>query len=341
MGGSHAKAPGQHGHGVVAQVGSQPFIDALRKRQTEATARNSGALRFESRGDAVTLQLYAQREVLDAVQALKDPYRTTIFRRYFEGLGPQAIAERLAIPEKAVKTRLTRAHQMLRDRLSPRLQDSNGRWTQALMGFVAVPAVAPPAPVSLAIPLIVMKKVALIAATLLVGWFAYSVLTGDPKQDLNTAAMSGDQSQETPSAGSAADLQGEIAKDRVEVAAQNQTHGSGTAPLPLPPWGSLAVTVLDANGNPAANVTVVAVTKTDSVYTRKLFRGQTDKDGVAHFAQLAPDTYKLGTDRQREKSKEKDLVEVVQDQEVQKTLTLSAGLVVHGKVTDPHGAPVA
>lgn len=60
----------------------------------------------------------AREEIGRAVLGLDEPYRSTILMRFFEGLMPAAMADRLAVPVDTVKTRLKRALAMLRARIS-------------------------------------------------------------------------------------------------------------------------------------------------------------------------------------------------------------------------------
>lgn len=55
--------------------------------------------------------------VRGSVDALREPYRSVIVMRHYEGLPPREIAARLGVPVKTVKTRLERGHAELRDRL--------------------------------------------------------------------------------------------------------------------------------------------------------------------------------------------------------------------------------
>lgn len=67
--------------------------------------------------DAAYARLSTQREVVDSVLALEEPYRGVVLLRYFEGLEPTAIAARLARSPGTVRSQLTRAHELLRGRL--------------------------------------------------------------------------------------------------------------------------------------------------------------------------------------------------------------------------------
>ena len=48
------------------------------------------------------------RELVETIRGLREPYRQAILLRYFDGLPPRRIAQRLGVPPKTVKTRLHR-----------------------------------------------------------------------------------------------------------------------------------------------------------------------------------------------------------------------------------------
>ncbi|MHC4732610.1 MAG: RNA polymerase sigma factor, partial [Planctomycetota bacterium] len=110
---------------------------ALRRHRTSARVlrREHAAARPEAvpAEDAVE-QLEIQRKVVEAVLALEEPYRSTIVRRYFDGLAPKEIARRSGVPYETVRTRLGRA---LRD-LRRRLDGEHAGWA-----FVLAPLIHP------------------------------------------------------------------------------------------------------------------------------------------------------------------------------------------------------
>ena len=116
------------------------------------------------------------RHVADAVLALPEPMRETVLLRYYEGLPPRAIALRMDVPVATVKSRLVRARERLRTRLSAYEPD----WRAALLPL-AGPGVAAGASVGSALGGIAMaSNVKLVMATVLVllllgagGWLAW------------------------------------------------------------------------------------------------------------------------------------------------------------------------
>lgn len=79
-------------------------------------------------------RLELQRLVLEAVQALEEPYRATLVARFLDGLPPRAIARRQGVPVKTVGTRIERGLARLRARLDGRC-GGRERWVQALLPF--------------------------------------------------------------------------------------------------------------------------------------------------------------------------------------------------------------
>ncbi|MEM9801071.1 MAG: sigma-70 family RNA polymerase sigma factor [Planctomycetota bacterium] len=77
-------------------------------------------------------RLEVQRRVFDAVQALDEPYRSTLALRYLEELPPREIARRTGTPVDTVRTRLERGLARLRAELD---SSSGGRerWLAALV----------------------------------------------------------------------------------------------------------------------------------------------------------------------------------------------------------------
>ncbi len=59
----------------------------------------------------------AHRRVVEAVLALDEPYRTTLLLRFYEGLPPREIADRMGVPGETVRTRVRRAVERLRESL--------------------------------------------------------------------------------------------------------------------------------------------------------------------------------------------------------------------------------
>jgi RNA polymerase sigma factor (sigma-70 family) len=60
-----------------------------------------------------------RRRIAETVLRLREPYREAVLLRFYAGLAPAAISDRLGVPVETVKTRLKRALSFLRARLEP------------------------------------------------------------------------------------------------------------------------------------------------------------------------------------------------------------------------------
>lgn len=79
----------------------------------------------------LTARVQMHRELVDAVLALEEPYRTPVVLRFFEHLEPPAIAARLGAPLATVRSRLQRAMVQLRERLDD-APGGRDRWLPAV-----------------------------------------------------------------------------------------------------------------------------------------------------------------------------------------------------------------
>ncbi|MCA8959235.1 MAG: sigma-70 family RNA polymerase sigma factor [Planctomycetes bacterium] len=104
--------------GWLAQVLQNKAIDARRagQRRRDRETRPVGSQSSSPEPDPLE-EMELHRALVDAVIALRDPYREAIVLRYFRGLAPREIAERSGEPVKTIKARLNRAIVELRRRL--------------------------------------------------------------------------------------------------------------------------------------------------------------------------------------------------------------------------------
>src|SRR5688572_1166247 len=116
-------------------------LNFLRKRRREDVRRQRREHRaarpepqHASPQEAIE-RVEVRRQVLDAVLALEEPYRSTVVQRYFEEMSVREIAGSAGIPPSTVKTRLARALAMLHGRLEARL--GGKAWAVLLVPFLA------------------------------------------------------------------------------------------------------------------------------------------------------------------------------------------------------------
>ncbi|MFB3067519.1 MAG: sigma-70 family RNA polymerase sigma factor, partial [Planctomycetota bacterium] len=138
-----------------------------RGRRERAAAREE---RLPSVGHAVA-RLETQRQVVDAVLGLEEPYRSVIVLRFFYELSPREIADRLDVPLETVRTRLRRAQTSLRAHLQRHHEDRKAMLL-ALVPLLELPGRGPAvAAAGLAVGggLVMKVKLAGAAALLLCG----------------------------------------------------------------------------------------------------------------------------------------------------------------------------
>jgi len=101
-----------------------------RRRQTEAAAPEA----LPSAGEMVEL-VDSQRALAAAVLELEEPYRSTIFLRFYSELQPKDIAEQFDLPASTVRVRLKRGLEQLREKLEAR-QEEGQHWSLMLLPLV-------------------------------------------------------------------------------------------------------------------------------------------------------------------------------------------------------------
>ncbi len=84
-------------------------------------------------------RLEAQRLLVEALESLAEPYRTTVTLRYLEGLSAAKIARKQGIPAGTVRWRLKHGIDELRTRLDGRCGGERRNWALALVPLLARP----------------------------------------------------------------------------------------------------------------------------------------------------------------------------------------------------------
>lgn len=118
------------------------------------------------------------RSVVEAVLALDEPYRETVLLRWFEGLPPREIAQRLNVRVATIDSRLQRAHERLRAKLEREFGDGSQRWRGLVAFVLGAPRTPPPlstfvlpiAGVAVSLKLVSAALIAAVAVCLWIGW---------------------------------------------------------------------------------------------------------------------------------------------------------------------------
>ncbi len=99
---------------VVSRQAMNAHRGATRRDVHEFAAARPEALR--STADVVA-EAESHKLVVLAVLDLDEPYRSTVLLRWFENLPPRDVAGRMGVPVETVRTRLRRAHDVIRGRI--------------------------------------------------------------------------------------------------------------------------------------------------------------------------------------------------------------------------------
>lgn len=164
---------------------------SLRRGEARATAREAATARTERlpASDAVVARMQEQRVLLAALDALEEPYRTTILLRFYEELPPRVIARRTGVPVETVKTRLKRGLARLRAALEAH-HGGREAWLGAL-----VPLLRSGEGAFLPLGTLLMQKplkglvLALLVGGGMFGWYAWPRTGGGPSETGLSAAL--------------------------------------------------------------------------------------------------------------------------------------------------------
>ncbi len=96
------------------------------RRLLRERAYHDQRLRDSSTTDPAEIQARMElvQDLVKSLRELREPYRTSVYLRYYEGLTPPQMAQRLEVPLQTVKTRLRRGLQMLREELQRKHEPS-------------------------------------------------------------------------------------------------------------------------------------------------------------------------------------------------------------------------
>ncbi|MCA8965535.1 MAG: sigma-70 family RNA polymerase sigma factor [Planctomycetes bacterium] len=200
----------------------------------------------ESPTPAATAQrLEGQAAIGLAVRDLGEPYATAVWLRYYEGLSPTEIAQRLGVPVKTVKTRLGRALQQLRNRLQHDHGTQHG-WIMSLLPLAELPLAGTTSTAAAAAGAGLMQSKVFGGVAVLVVMIAAAALwsrTRDPAGAVRPQSAAPVATAEVDAGAAPQHIGGD------EPAAPEQRVAADLVP-PAPPGPSLRVRVLGTDGQP-------------------------------------------------------------------------------------------
>jgi RNA polymerase sigma-70 factor (ECF subfamily) len=176
----------------LARVVRNLALNRLRGERRRASRERDVAQQESVPSSAdVADRLGTQRRVVDAVRELSEPYRTVIYLRWYEGLPPRTIAQRLERPIETVRSQLKRGHALLRDELDAEFgggTDGRAVWAGALLPFAGPPALPLGAIEAAGASTPWVPVIALAAVTVVVGGIAFLAFGTGSDTDSATSA---------------------------------------------------------------------------------------------------------------------------------------------------------
>jgi len=229
---------------------SRVLRNAARSRRRSDDRRTRRELeRFEPRhepgSDETVVAIETQRVLLDAVEALAEPLRSTVVRHYFHGRTSIEIARDDGVADSTVRTRLRQAVEELRRRLDDRHDGSRAAWVTVLEPWarraehtVAAPTVTVTVLGGIAMSTIWKFGFAAVLLALLTFGVVRWTHDVEPTTGLDTSASS--RTSESASASPVADLDPIAATPARVVAAASER------PADTPPRADLAPATVEA-----------------------------------------------------------------------------------------------
>ena len=320
-------------------------LDFLRRKAADPAPLEEGSndvTERESEPADMRGKLDAQREVLEAVRALDEPYLSTVVLRYFEGQGPKAIAAQLGVPERTIKTRLTRAHHTLRSRLGARYQDSSGKWAPALVLFSGYDGLTASQPLAPLLGSAIMKKASWVAAAIAVAIVLPLAMQSMPgANDGMTLPLPRSVGLELPNSVPDMRLPSAPVREAIPVAAPGPAREQATFEYAFPPRldssvGSLGILMRWADGSPADHQKIGIMPKdaADAFLMRRTV--YTDSTGFVRVDQLTPGQVNVNYDRLGH-----DEVQITAGEYTQVEKEAPLGTRLSGQVLGPNGLPVS
>ncbi len=124
--------------------------NVARRSQYARRRRDLAAARCESdpsSPDRILERYELNRQIVEFVGQLEEPYRSTVLLRYFDDLSPKEVANRQRVAVTTVRARLTKALEKLRGRLDRAHGGERQVWLKILVPAIGLGAVSSPASV--------------------------------------------------------------------------------------------------------------------------------------------------------------------------------------------------
>lgn len=272
-------------------------IAMVRRGQFRRRTHEEGAARERQQAehsdssapDVLLERFETHRRVADAVASLREPYRSTLLMRYFEGKSPKQIARTTGAPIGTVKTQITRGLKELKRELEAEFEGDGG-WRAALLPLALIDGRMLPAlgkttagkpslwSLSSTGTLIVSACLG-VASLIAIRWTASPPeLDREDAQHITGRSADGATRPNRPEVGrTGASEEGSTSRRRPAAKARAQDRPETDRPSAAPAV-TLEVRVVDLDGRPISGVTVERTT--DSVDSPPEAIGMTDGSGA-------------------------------------------------------------
>jgi RNA polymerase sigma factor (sigma-70 family) len=123
------RSPPAHADGARGWLATvlRRLIQRRLESERHGRERETDVARIEALpgADAGAARAETVKALVEATLALEEPFRATVLARWFEGLEPRAIGERMGVPASTVRSRLVRAHAKLREALVGHVEEDD------------------------------------------------------------------------------------------------------------------------------------------------------------------------------------------------------------------------
>ncbi len=330
----------------------RPWLATVARNLVRSSARRSRtgniAERLAARLEAVdsTADVVAraeiQREAVDAVLSLDEPYRTAVLLRYLHDLPPREVARQTDVAVETARTRIKRGIDQVRRRLDER---RGGR--RAWLAVLAAPSFrTAPLPLAWIALMGTNAKLAVVAAVVLTAVLVFFGTRAPLATPVPPAVVSVPDAQRGSAGGE--DAAPDLATDRTAVAT-----GAAEPTAPLTGARRLrGVVVAEESDVPLSDCTVVARAVADRIAgdAVELAQAKTGADGEFALAFDPPDDARIEVEvRAPERALVREAIrrpgedpEVASEREDLGRVSVPPGTRIRGRVVDAGGVrPVA
>ena len=329
----------------LAKVLQRRGLDSLRREARRRTREAPAEPKQSPDPEELALMLERHEAVVSALRALREPYSQALYLRYFDGLAPTEIAERLGVPVKTVKTRLHRGLQLMRERLERRYGPEAGGLHAALAPFalgqwvgMAPFAALPASTVVTGGVGIMLKKVAVLAVVLVLGawgWRYLRVSGQEPMAPVSDASAEGNAESDQVAVAEEPEIAAPAPEDSRELAPRRDAE-ERPPEVQAVDRGAIVVEVVWPDREPAAGVAIGVRLRDPGLPSIAVRQSVSDANGNIRFDSLRSGAITLHSDRGGHEE-----AMIAAGEETHAVFELPKGVDVEGVVVDAQGAPVA